>query len=238
MKLKNPSVLITGGTKRIGLELAKQCLAMGFDIILQYRSNRSDADKWLLKNKILRQRVAFIRHDLAVEPAAVVDAAAGLSRSLIGLVNNASNFTKGNLNDTGHFFAMLASNTFAPLALCRRFTTVAKSGWIINITDAHIRPINRNWQNYRVSKIMLEELTRQLAFLHAPAFRVNALAPGAILPAKTLMGQENFALLKHTIPLKRTGDMASVINAFELLVRNEYITGQTLFVDGGWHLVG
>ena len=236
MKLLNPGVIVTGGAQRIGLELAKKALAMGFDAVIHCRTDSRGAEQWLSNNPSCRRRVVCIRQDLAVAPARLIDEAARSSDRLVGLVNNASDFSKGNLDDPGHFFSVLAINTLAPLALAQRFAACVRNGWIINITDARTRQFNATYQNYRLSKLFLAEITRQLALLYAPRIRVNAIAPGAVLPAETPEGRKSFAALAPAIPLKRTGTVDGVLHAFEYLVHGDYVTGQVLYVDGGWHL--
>jgi len=232
---EHAAVLITAGTKRLGLELAKKALALGYDIAIHYRSDNREAETWLSENPVYRTRVTFLQKDISPDNAheLVENALSSTGTRLAGLVNNASLFTKGDLDDSGHFHSMLDSNTLVPLALSKAFKNRAGKGWIINITDAHIDSFSPAYQNYRISKHMLAELTGQLALLYAPGIRVNAIAPGALLPAS---GGTDFETLARTIPLCRTGDISSLTMAFEYLVLNEYVTGQVLYVDGGWHL--
>jgi NAD(P)-dependent dehydrogenase (short-subunit alcohol dehydrogenase family) len=118
--------------------------------------------------------------------------------------------------------------------LSRAFSAAVQEGWIINLTDAHIGAVNLNYQNYRISKLLLAELTRQMAMLWAPRIRVNAIAPGAILAAEA--GEESsFEQLARQIPAGRTGKIQDIQQAFAYLVGQDYVTGQTLYVDGGWH---
>jgi NAD(P)-dependent dehydrogenase (short-subunit alcohol dehydrogenase family) len=165
----------------------------------------------------------------------IIGAASRLTRRLGGLVNSASVFSTGDLRDPAHFHSTLQINALAPLQLADGFRRRSKRGWIINITDAHIQPISLTYQNYRISKLLLTELTRQLAAVYAPAIRVNAIAPGAILPAPGA-SHRSFSRLAKEIPLKKTGDPAAVVTAFAYLLDNDYVTGETLYVDGGWHL--
>jgi NAD(P)-dependent dehydrogenase (short-subunit alcohol dehydrogenase family) len=164
-----------------------------------------------------------------------VEQAQSMCRRLVGLVNNASLFTPGNLADPAHLAALLESNALVPAALAAAFAARARSGWIVNITDANIKAPNRTWQNYRISKLLLEELTRQQAFLCAPRFRVNAIAPGAILPASG-SSAASFRALADRIPLRRTGSLADIRAAFAGLLSAPYVTGQVLYVDGGRHV--
>jgi NAD(P)-dependent dehydrogenase (short-subunit alcohol dehydrogenase family) len=227
------TVLITGAAKRLGLEFAVKCLDMGFDLVLHYRSEKKAAERRL--GPRLRARVAFLQADLADPSRDIVLDALSLRGDLIGLINNASAFTPGSISDPHHFHAMLAINAFAPLRLGNSFHAHVKRGWIVNIADAHIRGDNLRFQNYRLSKRLLEDLTRQMALAYAPRIRVNAIAPGAILPSGH-RPPGHFRALARSIPLRRTGDLPSLRRALEYLIDNEYVTGQSLFVDGGWHL--
>ena len=87
----------------------------------------------------------------------------------------------------------------------------------------------------RISKHFLSVATEQLALLYAPQMRVNAIAPGAMLAAR---GREaEFRKVRSRVPLRRTGDIESLMQALEYLVKNTYVTGQVLYIDGGWHVI-
>jgi pteridine reductase len=237
MELAHPAVLVTSGTKRLGLALAKQALAMGMDVVLHYRSHTREANSWLSRNPSMRTRVALLQASLSPANAAeVIAQARGCCRTLVGLVNNAAVFTRGNLSDSDHLQNTLTTNAIVPAALTAAFAGAVDSGWVVNVTDARVDAPNRNYQNYRVSKLLLTELTRQQAFLYAPAVRVNAIAPGAILPAAGASRTE-FDRLSRQVPMGRTGTLADIAEGFACLVRGDYLTGQVLFVDGGSHLV-
>jgi len=228
------AVAITGAADRIGLELAKECLDSGYCVIIHYRTSAEPAQS-VFKGD---ERVKFIRTDFAESPETpklFMDNAASLPFTLRGLVNNAAVFEAGDMSDPAHFDKTLTVNALTPLRLSAAFAKSVKSGWIINITDAYIRPKSKKYQNYRVSKLFLEEITRQQAYLYAPEIRVNAIAPGAVLPAG---GEtpESFDGLKKNIPLNRTGDTARIRQAMRFLIENDYITGSVIPVDGGWHL--
>jgi pteridine reductase len=236
MRSKPKAVLITGASQRLGADFVKESLRIGFRVVAHFRSSRQPLESWLHKNPLLRKRVYWLQSDLRSSPEELIEQACTLPVSIVGLVNNASEYTQGNLLDTQHFDSILAANSFAPLALARSFHRTIGAGWIINITDAHIYTITIKFQNYRFSKKILEELTHQLALLFAPHIRVNALAPGAMIPAKSIESKATFNVLRNSIPLKKTGDRMSLMHAYRFLIENTYITGQTIFVDGGWHL--
>ncbi|MFP4013005.1 MAG: SDR family oxidoreductase [Chitinispirillaceae bacterium] len=228
----NPeAILITGASARIGLELAKESLRMGFHVVLHYRSSPEPARTYFKDET----RVHFLYAELKDYPEQLVEQANDLPLRLKGLVNNASIFTQGNLSDTDHFQQILNINVMIPVKLCARFVQFSNRGWIVNITDAHVNRFSSRYQNYRISKKLLTELTTQQASLFAPDFRVNAIAPGAILRAES-ESEEEFGSLAERIPLRRTGNVKSIRQAYRFLVENEYVTGTVIPVDGGWHL--
>ena len=229
---QNPkTALITGANGRIGLELAKECLDMGYHAIIHYRSSIEPALSALGGD----ERVTFIQADLTESPEKFIHNIVQLPISLVGLINNASVFQEGNLSDIKHFYNILHINTLVPLRLSTEFAKVVKNGWIINLTDARTSSVGRRYQNYRITKLFLDELTQQLAYLYAPAIRINAIAPGATLPSAGNTN-ENFNVLSNSIPMGKTGDPQHLRQALRFLIENDYMTGAVIPVDGGWHL--
>jgi NAD(P)-dependent dehydrogenase (short-subunit alcohol dehydrogenase family) len=229
---------MTAGTRRLGFALAQEALSLGYDVVLHYRSDKRGAERWLRRNRQYIPRVRLLQKDLTPGNAAdlVTEAHQCVGR-LVGLVNNASVFTRGDLSDPSHLQRVLDINALVPNLLAAAFSASVTSGWIVNITDAHVEGYSRAYQNYRLSKRVLTELTRQQALLFAPAVRVNAIAPGALLPSR---GQTRaaFARLAGLIPMRRTGRTDDLRSAFAYLTAATYVTGQVLYVDGGWHLSG
>ena len=235
MSQRTDAVLITGGSKRLGLQFALKTLELGFSAVIHYRNDISEALK-TISPKELKDRVHFIQHDLSEKPELILDKALNLPVNLVGLVNNASIFTEGNLNDIDDLKKIIWINALVPAQINTFFARKIKKGWIINITDAIIEKPNSRFQNYRISKQLLQQLTRQQAYLFAPNLRVNALAPGAMIPAST-EDQHYFNSLSEIIPMHTTGDLHSLMNAYEFLIKSPYITGETIRVDGGWNIV-
>ncbi|MBD3316547.1 MAG: SDR family oxidoreductase [Chitinivibrionales bacterium] len=233
--MKNQAVLITGAAKRLGMALTRKSLAMGFSVLAHYRSSKEELEQWLEAHPDERSKVHFMQAELTTETGALMARIDKLPVKLVGLVNNASVYARGSIDEAERFNALIDTNAFVPLLLAREFRKRARAGWIINITDAHIDAINHEYQSYRIAKKLLGEFTMQLASLYAPDLRVNAVAPGAMLPAPG-QSPEVFDRLSTRIPLGRTGSFEDLWRAYEYLVKSDYVTGQVLYVDGGWHL--
>jgi NAD(P)-dependent dehydrogenase (short-subunit alcohol dehydrogenase family) len=109
-------------------------------------------------------------------------------------------------------------------------------GLIVNITDVGAQKVWSRYPSYTVSKAGLESLTKILARAFAPKIRVNAIAPGFVLQSD-IVSEEEWQRLINRIPLKRPARNEEIASALEFLLKNEYITGQTIVVDGGYSLV-
>ena len=110
------------------------------------------------------------------------------------------------------------------------------SGLIVNISDVGAQKAWSRYPSYTVSKAALESLTRILARALAPLIRVNAIAPGFVLQSD-IVPDEEWKRLINRIPLKRPARPEELASALVFLLENEYITGQTIVVDGGYSLV-
>jgi NAD(P)-dependent dehydrogenase (short-subunit alcohol dehydrogenase family) len=153
------------------------------------------------------------------------------------LVNNASLFPADRVIDFElvRFDSHIQINSLAPLVLARDLAAGGRRGAVVNLLDTRIIGHDSAHASYLLSKRLLYELTRMLAIELAPRVRVNAVAPGLILPPR---GKDEGYLRQkvHQNPLRRTGDLQGVTDAVLFLVRSEFITGQVIFVDGGQHL--
>lgn len=234
MSPKPETVIITGGAGRLGFELVKASLEMGFSVVVHHRSSCSGVKHWLKLHPRYKERTFFIRLDLTRNPAILIDRAMLFPITLVGLINNASVFVQGNTANFEAFKSILAINTMVPLALSERFFKRVRHGWIINMTDAHTQPGNILWQNYRITKRFLGDMTNELARAYAPRIRVNALAPGLIMPQPGKESETKKIL--ESMPLKKGGSVEDLVAAYSFLVRSESVTGQTIHIDGGWHL--
>jgi pteridine reductase len=133
--------------------------------------------------------------------------------------------------------AAIDLNLRAPFLLAQEAAKrMTDGGLIVNITDIGAQKAWSRYPSYTVSKAGLESLTKMLARAFAPTIRVNAIAPGLVLPSG-VVSKEKWRKLVDGLPLKRTATLEEITSTLEFLIRNEYITGQTIVVDGGYSLI-
>jgi len=156
---------------------------------------------------------------------------------LKGLIHSASIYEQAPFKDTSFdlYNHHLNLNLKAPFFLSQGFVLAVKSGFIITILDSQISHHSRKNSAYQTSKAALEYLTEHLALQLAPQFRVNGIAPGAILSPP---GTENSYVEKvgKNTPMKRHGTIQDIAKACDYLLNAPYANGQILQVDGGSHL--
>ena len=156
------------------------------------------------------------------------------------LVNSAATFAPTGFADTTELIwdLQFAVNLKAPFFLSRAFARhvgADRSGQIVNIADWRaVRP-DPDSLAYSLTKAGIVAMTKGLALALAPNIRVNAIAPGAILPPRD-RGEAYLEELGKQTPLKRHGSPEEVVKAMLYLVSAEFVTGQIIFVDGGEHL--
>jgi pteridine reductase len=234
--------LVTGAAHRLGKAIALRLAREGYAIGLHYHQSGPAAEETQREIQSLGVPVTLLRADLS-QPAEIEGMfaeirAAGLPLRIV--VNSAGIMRPSSVRDISveEWDQTLAVNLRAPL-LCAQAGArlMEKSGGvIINITDVGARKTWSSYAAYSVSKAGLEALTRLLARALAPKIRVNAVAPGLILPSDGLRPQDWQRLVERT-PLKQAGSPEDIAEAVLFLVRNGYITGETLVVDGGYQLV-
>jgi pteridine reductase len=239
--LAGKTVLITGGARRVGAQIARVPYAAGANLVLRYRSSAEDAEA--LEGELNQTRPASalcVECDLleiAHLPGLVARALDAFGR-LDVLINNASTFFPTPLGDITEidWDDLLGTNLKAPLFLSQAAAPAleASGGLIINIADIHgMRPLRR-YPVYSIAKAGLIMLTKSLARELAPRVRVNAVAPGPVMwPADGLEPALQEKIISRTA-LKRPGTAAEVAGACLFLASEaEGINGQVIAVDGG-----
>jgi len=232
-----PLALVTGAAHRLGKVFALTLARHGFDILLHYHRSLDAALQTQAEILTVGRRVILAPADLT-DPVQISSLLSKVE-SLSVLVNSAAFMPIGNTENLSieNWDASLDLNLRAPFLLaqaCARKMT--EGGLIVNITDVGAQKTWSRYPSYSVSKAALESLTKILARSLAPKIRVNAIAPGFVLQSDIVTAEEWERLIKR-VPLKRPARREEIASALEFLLNNEYITGQTIVVDGGYSLV-
>lgn len=233
--------LVTGSAQRLGKAFALSLARMGYAIALHYRGSVTEAEETAQEIRTLGVDCLPIRADLT-DPKKIdflfslVDE---MKSPLKVVVNSAAVMPVGNPREMElrDWDSALDLNLRAPFLVAqqaaKRMTT---GGLIVNITDIGAQKAWSRYPSYIVSKAGLESLTKMIARAFAPDIRVNAIAPGLVLPSDVVT-DEQWQRLIERLPLKRAATLDEVTSALEFLIKNEYITGQTIVVDGGYSLI-
>ena len=237
----NKTIFITGAAKRIGKEIALTFKELGWNIIIHYNSSKSDADNLADQiNKDNPNSAKTVQGNLDVKEDVqkIINEVNNSFPSIDLLINNASTFYPTPIDEISedHWEKLIGSNLKGPLFLIQGLKEKLKksNGSIINITDTNLTKGVANYSIYSAAKAGLEAITKGLARELAPEIKVNAIAPGAMLePPDVTWTEEQKNKVIETIPLKRMGSEKDIANAVKFLANSEYITGQTIKVDGG-----
>ena len=233
--------LITGSAKRIGRAMAYHLANKGWSLALHYNNSEKEAEQLLneLGKDYPEQNFILFQSDLqnlfAVED--LTDVVLKAFGRLDMLINNAAAFEAASVKET-HFDLLdklMMINYRAPFLLMRDFARSVEKGLIINIVDTRITTNEWNYAAYNISKKALWELTKMAALELAPNIRVNAIAPGAILPPENKDESYLWKLAKKT-PMLQPGGCEPICSSLQYIVENEHLTGQILFCDGGQNL--
>lgn len=235
-----PLAIITGAARRLGAQISRRLHQSGHDVLLHAHRSLAEAEALAQELNALRANSArVIQADLLDLSAAATIFAAATDWHPEGasiLVNNASRYYPTRLTETSaeHWEDLRRTNLDAPLWLSQAFAQQPQAqGCIINLIDAMVPHGMARYAPYSAAKAGLENLTRSLARELAPAIRVNAVAPGAIIWAEPPPSEAQKARILEGIPLGRLGQAEEIADAVDFLAHAAYVTGQVLAVDGG-----
>jgi NAD(P)-dependent dehydrogenase (short-subunit alcohol dehydrogenase family) len=234
MSLAEKRVLVTGGAVRLGAAICRRLAREGALISIHYRQSVTEAEALIgeFGGKSSGHRLCScdLRNPDAV--AHLIDEAGPVDI----LVNNASVFRPVPLADETLADAMdqFFVNFWAPLALMQAFRRQGRDGCIVNLLDQRIRRVADDG-SYSLSKKALADATLAAARQWGPTIRVNAVAPGAVLPPKDLPNAV-MARARREMPLDRPPSPEDIADACLYLIATPAVTGQILFLDGGQHL--
>ncbi len=240
-EMAGKTALVTGAAKRIGRATALAMAAAGVNVAIHYHRSAAAAEELAGAVRALGPRAWTLSADLAdANSAETLFAQAVEAAGPIDILINNASISPGDdlLSLTPEALQTnVQIHAWAPLVLSRQLAAQGRDGAIVNFLDARIVDHDSKHVAYHLSKRMLFSLTRMMALEFAPAVRVNAVAPGLILPPE---GEDERYLerLASTNPLERYGSLEAITGAVMFLLRSEFITGQVLFVDGGRHLRG
>ena len=233
------TALITGGAKRIGKELALALASASYNIALHYGTAAGEAEKTAEEVRRRGVECTTFHCDLREESEllGLIPRVVKQMPGLEVLINSASIFHKGSIAETGPdlFDTHLAVNLKAPFFLSRDFAKFCRRGQIINLLDTRVARNDFGYAVYTLTKKALLDLTKLSAREFAPSIRVNAVAPGLVLPPEG-GSKEAFENMAGKIPLRKTGGPEHVVRAVEFLLKEDFLTGQIIYLDGGEHL--
>ena len=240
-KSESAVAIVTGAARRIGAVIAERLHGRGLNVVIHCRDSLSEADALSARlNERRAGSVIVVQADLADDttPDRIVAAALEAFGRIDVLVNNASAFYPTPLEEAtqADWDELIGSNLRAPFFLSQACAPhlAANAGAIVNLVDIHaLVPMQRH-AVYCQAKAGLVMQTRSLAKELAPAVRVNAVAPGAILWPEHEQSPEAESNILERIPMQRPGRPEDIAGAVAFLALDApYITGQILPVDGG-----
>lgn len=245
MELNGKVVLITGG-KRIGAVVATTLAKAGADVALVYNRSRAEADETAAAVRALGRKAVSVQADVSSEQdcAQAVDATVTQLGRLDILINMASLYGSKPFDQltAAEWDRQMSVDLRATFLFSRAAAIVMKrvgGGRIINFADwvvASGRPRYPGFLAYYVAKAGVKALTEALALeLAADQILVNAIAPGPILAPPDMSANESASVVQNT-PLGRWGGEAEIAKAVMFIVQSNFVTGETIRVDGGRHL--
>tara|TARA_Y100000590_G_scaffold346317_1_gene396534 strand:+ start:1081 stop:1839 length:759 start_codon:yes stop_codon:yes gene_type:complete len=239
--MKN-TVLITGGSQRIGAVISERIAQEGCNVIIHY--NKSKKKAFDLKKKISSYKInshcvkADLSNELELKKLFInVKREMGYINCLI---NNASTFELDNIENIKKkdWDYHLNTNVWAPIFLIQQFIKnlpKKKDGNIINILDQRVINLTPFFTTYTLTKSMLWTLTQTLAMSLAPQIRVNAIGPGPTIKSKR---QTNIQFKRQykSVPLKKSVNPSEIANTVLYILKSKSLTGQLINIDSGQHL--
>jgi NAD(P)-dependent dehydrogenase (short-subunit alcohol dehydrogenase family) len=244
MDFNGRAALITGG-KRIGAAIARALLERGVNVALTFNRSKAEADD-VVRAAPPTARALALAADLTIpgDCRRVVDEAAQAFGRLDILINMASVYRAVPLEETDAALWDSVINVDLRAAfLCAQAAVPhmrrGGTGRIINFSDwvaASSRPRYRGFTPYYVAKAGVKALAETLALeLAADQILVNSIAPGPVL-APPGTSDDELAAVEAATPLGRWGGENEIVKAVEFLIQSDFVTGETIRVDGGRHV--
>jgi len=233
--------LVTGAGRRLGRAVSLGLARAGSDIAIHYQHSADDAATLADEIRALGRRAWTFPANLSQEgdAARLITRVMEFAGPVTALINNASIYPEDRLLELteASLLENIRVNAWAPFVLARAVAAQGRPASVVNFLDTRMRDYDARHVSYHLSKRMLFSLTRMMALEFAPRVRVNAIAPGLVLPPP---GKDEAYLkdLAPTNPLNAHGDAADVVRSALFLLESPFITGQVIYVDGGRHMLG
>lgn len=241
---RSKTVLVTGAAKRLGHDIAVALARDGWQVAVHYQHSIVEATQTAAECAKLAGSSGLFGANLDDEAQvrALLPQVIDHFGAVDAVVNNAAAFE----HDTPASFGYAAldkhlhTNTGAAILLAQALHhhAVARgtTGVVVNLLDQKLWNQNPDFFSYTLSKSALEAANTMLALALAPSVRVVGVAPGLTL-ASHLLSDEKFQQLHRQSPLGRSSTSADVVATVKFALDNSSITGTTLLVDGGQHLM-
>lgn len=245
------AVLVTGAAKRLGREIALEFARQGWDVAIHYGRSEQEALETLAQIEGLGVNAKLFQADLAMAQAAesLFLAVRQEFPNFQCLVNSASIFEYDRANSvtplsTKSLQGHMQVNLAAPILLSQLMFEYqkAKGGAagvlpsVIQLLDQKLINLNPDYLSYTLSKAALACSVELLAMDFAPHLRVVGLAPGISLPSGD-QTEAGFNKAHQMTPLGKSSTPTDIARAAVFLADSNAITGTTLYVDGGQHLL-
>ena len=230
--------LVTGAGQRVGQAIALALGAAGMQVALHYRESRAGAEHTAQQIRDSGGSAVTLAADLTSRDAArdLVDRSVAELGGLDLVVASAANFERVALGDVDDaaWDRSLDLNLASPFALVQRAVPALRAarGSVVFISCSSATVPMRNYLPYVVSKGAIRHLMKTLALELAPEIRVNAVAPGTVMPPASYDAAA-VQRLSRAIPLARVGSPQDIARAVVFLASSPFITGHELAVDGG-----
>ncbi len=243
MEIEGRNALVTGGATRVGRALTLALAGAGANVYIHYNRSAGPAEEAAAAVTDVGGRAAIGAANLSdpAVAASLIEAATAALGPISILINSASGFPEDTLETAtlDGVRSTLDLTLLSPMFLTQAFAAALPEemeGAIVNVTDVKTMTPYRKRFGYVIAKGGVDTLTRTAAVALGPHIRVNAVALGVILPPP---GEDDgyAQSLAAQLPLQHVGGTEPVAAAVVALVRNDFITGEIIRVDGGGHLV-
>jgi pteridine reductase len=243
MELTGRLALVTGAGHRVGRAIALGLATRGMDVAVHYNASEQAARETAGAIEALGRRATVFQSNLAERgaPAALIGAVSDRMGAIDVVINSAAIMMRTPWESVTeqHWDDMFALNLRSAFFVSQAaaLTMRERGGAIVNIADLAAYETWPAYIPHGLTKAGVVQMTRALARVLAPSIRVNAVAPGAVLLPEGWTDADARRLIETT-PLQRLGSPDDVVDTVIYLLEADYVTGETIIVDGGRHVRG